>query len=129
MLLVIPGCDKPIVPVYAGSPYSRESSDKLIWDKNYRRFSENTSDNYKNVRKDKCWQCPKYDVEATLSGRLDIAANTVPEGLWKDKLGVLHDQSGKFVGKAGFGHPPVHNKSVSNITANTRPKPKNAPSQ
>ena len=48
-------------------------------------------------------QCPKYKVEATLTGVLSVA--TIPPGLTKDNLGFLRDSSGKIVGKVGFGHP------------------------
>jgi hypothetical protein len=74
-------------------------------------------------------QCPKYEVEATLTGRLDVAPDSFPEGQWKDKLGMLHDRSGKFVGKAGFGHPPIQKyqliiEAVSDVAARQLPKPK-----
>jgi hypothetical protein len=73
-------------------------------------------------------QCARYRVQATLVGKLSIAPDTIPEGQWKDKLGMLHDKSGKFVGKAGFGHPPVYRhcmaiKSVSDLKARELPEP------
>src|SRR5260370_3624971 len=120
MLLAIPGCDKVVVLEYAGGPETGESGDKLIRDDNFRRFEKYTRATYKNNKKDARVRCPKYEVEATFAGRLDVAADSVPEGMWKDKLGMLHDQSGKFVGKAGFGHPPIYSyrlviNSVSDV--------------
>jgi hypothetical protein len=99
MALVMSGCSDAVVLVYAGDLESRESSDKLLKDKNLEQFEKYTSATYRKIGgKGICMQCPKYEVEATLTGRLDVAADTVPEDLWKDKLGMLHDQSGKFVG-------------------------------
>jgi hypothetical protein len=130
MALVISECSDTVVLVYAGDPESRESGDKLLKDRNLKRFEKYTSAAYRKIGgKGICMQCPKYEVEATLTGRLDVAADTVPEGLWKDKLGMLHDQSGKFVGEAGFGHPPMQKyrlviESVSDVAARELPKPK-----
>jgi hypothetical protein len=129
MALVVPGCGEALVLVYAGDPESRESTEKLLKDENLKRFEKYTRATYRKVGgKGICLQCPKYEVEATLSGRLDVASDTVPEGQWKDKLGMLHDQSGKFVGKAGFGHPPTQKyqlviESVSDVAARKLPKP------
>lgn len=129
LLFVVPGCDKTVVLEYAGSEESGMSIDKLVRDENFIRFEKYVGDTYGKVGKGACMQCPKYDVEATLSGRLDLAPDAVPEGQWKDKLGMLHDQSGKFVGKAGFGHPPIQKyrlviESVSDVAARELPKPK-----
>jgi hypothetical protein len=130
LLLVIPSCDRTVVLEYAGGPESGESSNKLVRDKNYRRFEKYTRAMYPKVGgKGICIQCPKYEVEATLTGKLDVAADAIPEGLWKDELGMLHDQSGKLVGKAGFGHPPAQKyrlliESVSDVTARKLPEPK-----
>jgi hypothetical protein len=130
MTLVVSGCSDAVVLVYAGDLESRESSDKLLKDKNLEQFEKYTSATYRKIGgKGICIQCPKYEVEATLTGRLDVAADTVPEGLWKDKLGMLHDQSGKFVGEAGFGHLPMQKyrlviESVSDVAARELPKPK-----
>jgi hypothetical protein len=129
MALVMSGCSEAVVLVYAGDPESRESSDKLLKDKNLKRFEKYTRTTYRKIGgKGICIQCPKYEVEATFTGRLDVAVDAVPEGLWKDKLGMLHDQSGKFVGEAGFGHPPMQKyrlviESVSDVAARELPKP------
>jgi len=130
MALVVPGCSEAVVLAYAGDPESRESSEKLLKDESFKRFEKYTRATYGKIgRKGICMQCPKYEVEATLTGRLDVAPDTAPEGQWKDKLGMLHDQSGKFVGKAGFGHPPTQKyrlviESVSDVAARELPKPK-----
>jgi hypothetical protein len=131
MALVVPGCSEAVVLVYAGDPESRESSEKLLKDESFKRFEKYSRATYdrKIGEKGICMQCPKYEVEATLTGRFDVASDTVPEGQWKDKLGMLHDQSGKFVGKAGFGHPPIQKyrlviESVSDVAARELPKPK-----
>jgi len=129
LLLIVRGCDKAVVLEFAGTEGSEASADKLVRDENFNRFEKYTRDTYKKVGKGTCMQCPKYEVEATLTGRLDVAPDTVPEGQWKDKLGMLHDQSGKFVGKAGFGHPPIQKyrliiESVSDVAAHKLPKPK-----
>ena len=129
MALVVPGCSEAIVLVYAGDPESRVPAEKLLRDRNFKRFDKYTRASYgKMGSKGFCEGCPKYEVEATLTGRLDVAADAVPEGEWKDKLGFLHDQSGKFVGQAGFGHPPTQKyrlvlESVSNVTARKLPNP------
>lgn len=70
-----------------------------------------------------------FDVKFDMSKVLDVAPDSFPEGQWKDKLGMLHDQSGKFVGKAGFGHPPIQKyrlivESVSDVKARELAKPK-----
>jgi hypothetical protein len=130
MALVVPGCSEAVVLVYAGDPESQESSEKFLKDESSKRFEKYTRATYGKIGgKGICEQCPKFEVEATLTGRLDVAADTVPEGQWKDKLGMLHDQSGKFVGKIGFGHPPIQKyqlviESVSGVKARELPKPK-----
>jgi hypothetical protein len=131
MALVIPGCSDAVVLVYAGDPESREPGEKLLKDESFKRFEKYTRATYEGKIGEKgiCMRCSKYDVEATLTGRLDVAPDPVPEGKWKDKLGMLHDQSGKFVGKAGFGHPPIQKyqliiESVSDVAARKLPKPK-----
>jgi hypothetical protein len=129
LLLVVPGCDKAVVLEYAGNEGSGVSVDKLVRDESFKQFEKYARDTYKKVGKGACVQCPRYEVEATLTGKLDVAPDTVPEGQWKDKLGMLHDQSGKFVGKAGFGHPPIQKyrliiESVSDVSARELPKPK-----
>jgi hypothetical protein len=128
--LVVPGCAEAVVLVYAGDPESRESSEKLLKDESFKRFVKYTNATYGKIgSKGICMQCPKYQVDATLTGRLDVASDTVPDGQWKDKLGMLHDRSGKFVGKAGSGHPPIQKyrliiESVSDVVARELPKPK-----
>ena len=129
LLLVVSGCDKAVVLEYAGNEGSGVSVDKLVRDENLKRFEKYTRDTYKKAGKGACMQCPRYEVEATLTGKLEVAPDTVPEGQWKDKLGMLHDQSGKFVGKAGFGHPPIQKyqlivESVSDVEARELAKPK-----
>jgi hypothetical protein len=72
-------------------------------------------------------QCPKYDVEASLTGQLEAA--TTPDGLRRDSVGFLWDTSGKLRGTSGFGHPNRSYKyrlvieSVTEVVAHKRPKP------
>jgi hypothetical protein len=128
MVFLPTGCTEAVVLVYAGDPDSGESSDKLLKDKNLEHFHKYTRAAYGKIgRKGMCLQCPMYEVRATLTGRLNVAPDVVPEGLWKDKLGMLHDQTGKVVGEAGFGHPPIWKyrlaiESVSNVAAKKLPK-------
>jgi hypothetical protein len=130
MALVVPGCSQAVVLVYAGDPESQESREKLLKDESLNRFEQYTRATYGKIGgKGICVQCPKYEVKAKLTGRLDVAADTLPERQWMDKLGMLHDQSGKFVAKAGFSHPPIQKyrlviESVSDVTARDLPKPK-----
>lgn len=130
MVFLPTGCTETVVLVYAGDPDSGEPSEKLVKDKNLERFDKYTRATYGKIgRKGMCVQCAMYEVRASLTGRLNVAPDVVPEGLWKDKLGMLHDQTGKFVGKAGFGHPPIWKYrlaivSVSNVEAKKLAKPK-----
>ncbi len=126
MLLAVRGCVDRVVLVYAGDADTGVPSERLRRDRAFRRFEQYTKATYKSSGKDICMQCAKYDVEATFTGRFDVA--TIPEGLKKDNLGFLHDESGKIVGKAGFGHPtPAYKyrlviESVSDVVARKRPR-------
>jgi RHS repeat-associated protein len=129
MALLITGCDKAIVLLYAGDPDSGEPPETLVKNESFSRFDKYTRANYGKIgHKGLCMQCPMYEVEATLNGRFDIAPDTVPEGQSKDRLGYLRDQSGRIVGKLGFGHPPTQMyrlviESVSNVRGRKLPKP------
>lgn len=133
MLLVVRGCEDRVVLVYAGNPETGVPGEKLRRDRNFKRFEKYTRATYKSTAKEICMQCPKYKVEATVSGRFDVA--TIPDGLKKDNLGFLHDETGKIVGKAGFGHPfPAYKyrlviESVSDVVARKLPDPRAAPAQ
>lgn len=73
-----------------GDPESRESSEKLLKDESFKRFEKYTLATYGKIgSKGICMQCSKYEVEATLTGRFDVAPDTVPERQWKDKLGLF----------------------------------------
>ncbi|MBI3476595.1 MAG: hypothetical protein HY010_12755 [Acidobacteria bacterium] len=130
MVFLPAGCTETVVLVYAGNSESGELSEKLVKDKNLERFGKYTRATYGKIgRNGTCAQCAMYEVRATLTGRLNVAPDVVPQGLWKDKLGMLHDQTGKFVGQAGFGHPPIWKYrlaivSVSNVEAKKLPEPK-----
>lgn len=125
MLLVVQGCEDRLVLVYAGDLDTGVPSGRLRRDRNFTRFNKYVGATYKSSDKEICMQCPMYAVEATFTGRLDVA--TIPEGLKKDNLGFLHDESGKIVGKAGFGHPaPAYKyrlviESVSDVVARKLP--------
>jgi len=117
-------------PATESDPESKESPEKLLKDKNFERFDKYTRVTDQKIRgKGWCIGCPKYEVKGKLTGRLDVASDTFPEGTRKDQLGSLHDQSGKFVGVAGFGSPPTQKyqlviESVSDVEVRKLPKPK-----
>lgn len=124
----IPGCNETVLLTYAGDQDNDVSSDQLRKDENLKSFQKYTSAVYKSTKKDMCIQCMKYgDVEATLTGKLEVA--TIPPGTTKDPAGFLRDESGKIVGKSGWGHPVPFAKyrfviqSVSDVTARKLPKP------
>jgi hypothetical protein len=127
VLLLVTHCDAAIVLVYAGDTETDIPATKLNADKNLRRFRTYTEASYKPAGKGICMQCAKYEVEATLTGLLEVA--TIPEGFRRDNLGFLRDMSGKVVGVSGFGHPNRPYKyrmvieSVSDVVAQKRPKP------
>lgn len=126
MLLVVPNCESGVVLQYAGEPETETSAVRLKRNTDLKRFEKYTSATYKGTRKNLCLQCSMYEVEATLTGRLDVAE--VPEGTTRDQLGFVRDSSGKIVGKAGWGHPsPVYKyrlviESVSNVVARKLPR-------
>jgi hypothetical protein len=127
MLLSVPGCDDPLVVAYAGDEDSGLPASQLRRDRNLQQFQTYTSATYKSRGKDICMQCSKYAVEATLTGRLDVA--TVPEGATRDPFGFARDANGKIVGRVGWGHPtPIYKyrlvvESVSNVVARKLPRP------
>lgn len=121
MLLSIPGCRDAVVLVYGEA--SEESPNA-----NLKRFQKYTSAVYKGTKERPCESCPMYQVQAALTGKLEVA--TVPAGTTKDSLGILHDASGKVVGKwGGWGHPlPFAGYrlvilSVADVKARKLPKP------
>lgn len=127
MLLSIPGCRDAVLLVFAEA--SEESPNlKEHLDANLKRFQKYTSAVYKGTKERPCESCPMYQVQAVLSGKLEVA--TIPAGTTKDSLGLLHDASGKVVGKwGGWGHPlPFAGYrlvifSVANAKARKLPKP------
>jgi hypothetical protein len=73
----IVGCNDLVVLAYAGDRDTDATADHLRRDENLKRFQKYTSAVYKSTKKNICVQCPQYgDVEATLSGKLEIA--TIP---------------------------------------------------
>jgi hypothetical protein len=127
MLLILPNCESGIVLQYAGDPETETSAGQLKRNSDFKRFGKYTSATYKSTGKNLCMQCSMYEVEATLTGRLDVA--NVPEGTTRDQLGFARDSSGRIVGKVGWGHPtPVYKyrlviESVSNVVARKLPGP------
>jgi hypothetical protein len=124
----IPGCKDTVLLTYAGDTDNQVSASELRRDELLARFQEYTSSTYRSAGKSICMQCMKYgDVEATLTGRLEIAS--VPRGMTKDPAGFLRDASGKVVGKWGWGHPvPFAGyrlviQSVSEVKARKIPRP------
>ncbi len=123
----IPGCNEAVLLTFAGRPDNNVSGDALRQDGELRRFQEYTSSVYKSTRK-RVWDYPKYDdVEAELTGKLEIA--TVPPGATRDPSGLLRDQSGKVIGMSGWGHPSPYARyrlvilSVANVKARKVPQP------
>jgi hypothetical protein len=129
-ILLVPGCSESVIFVYPNEATSKESSSGLRNAEAIRRFQKYSSATYDKIgRHGICMQCPKYEVEATFTGLLNVAPTVFPEGQWKDKLGLLHDQAGRFVGQAGFGHPPIYQyqlviEAVSDLAARKLPKPR-----
>lgn len=131
LALNIEGCSDGVVLTFAGNSDNAIPSDQLRRDQNLKRFRTYTSAVYLGNKKNLCEECMQYgDVEATLSGKLEIA--TLPPGTTKDSIGFLHDASGKIVGTYGWGHPRGIFKyrlvilSVANVKARKLPKPKPA---
>jgi len=121
----IEGCNDLVILTYAGDRETDVPADQLRPDASLKRFQTYTNAVYKSTT---CMQCMKYgDVEATLTGKLEIA--TIPPGTTKDQMGFLHDASGKVVGTSGFGHPTRIFKyrlvilSASDVKARKLPKP------
>jgi hypothetical protein len=133
MLLSVAGCVDPLVVAYAGDEDTGVPASQLQRDKNLQHFRSYATATYKSRGKNICIQCPKYEVEATLTGRLDIA--TLPEGARKDPFGFARDANGKVLGKVGWGHPiPIYKcrlvvEAASNVVARKlpRPSPSNPP--
>jgi hypothetical protein len=131
MLLSVAGCDGPLVVAYAGDEDTGVPASQLRRDRNLEHFRNYTTATYKGKGKNICIQCSKYEVEATLTGRLDVA--TLPEGARKDPFGFARDANGKVLGKVGWGHPiPIYKYrlvvvSASNVVARKLPRP--SPSQ
>jgi hypothetical protein len=102
MTLEVEGCKDSVVLIYADNNDGKPLGDKAQ-SEGLTKFRKYTSATKKKIGDSTCLQCPKYEVEATLTGALAVAS--VPPGFSKDNLGFLHDASGKVVGKVGFGHP------------------------
>lgn len=124
----IPGCKDIVLLAYAGDQDTDASVAELRRDRELKRFQKYTQSVYKGTAKNICMACPKYeDVQAELTGKLQIA--TVPAGATKDRLGLVRDASGKFLGKSGWGHPmPFANYrlvivSAANVKARKLPPP------
>jgi hypothetical protein len=127
MLLSIPECRDAVVLVYGEA--SEESPNlKGHANANLKRFQKYTSAVYKGTKRRPCESCPMYQVQAALTGKLEVV--TIPAGTTKDSLGLLHDALGKVVGKwGGWGHPlPFAGYrlmifSVADVKARKLPKP------
>ena len=100
----IPGCKEIVLLTFAGDQDNKVSGAELRQDGELKRFQKYTRSVYKGTKKNICMDCPKYDdVQAELTGKLEIAS--VPPGAKRDASGLLWDQSGKFIGSSGWGHP------------------------
>jgi hypothetical protein len=127
LLLQVPNCPDAVVLTYASDPAVKDEVTglHLLKDGKLSQFRKYTEATYKSTEKSICMGCYKYEVQATLIGRLDLA-KTPPPGSQKDQLGFFRDQSGKVVGVAGFGHPaPVYRyrlviQAVSQVAAQRR---------
>jgi hypothetical protein len=124
----IEGCSDVVVLTYAGYPDNKVNADQLRQDESLKRFQKYTTATCKSSGKNICMECMEYrDVEATLTGKLEIAA--VPSGTTKDQHGFLYDASGKVVGTSGFGHPTPMFKyrlvilSAGDVKASKQSKP------
>jgi hypothetical protein len=130
LLLKVAECPDRVVLVYADDPSVKNEVTTMhpLHDRNFRDFRHYTESRYQRKGKNICIGCSKYQVRATLSGKLNIAKDPPPGG-YKDQLGFLRDESGKMIGVAGFGHPaPIYKyrliiESVTNVQARKLPEP------
>ena len=128
MAFDIQDCNETVLLTFADDQDSGVSKTELRRDGDLKRFLKYTSSVYKSTGKNLCMDCQQYgDVEAELTGKLEIA--TMPPGATKDRAGFLRDQSGKIIGKCGWGHPvPFAGyrlviQSVAHVKARKLPQP------
>lgn len=126
MLFNVAGCRDAVVLVYGEA--GEESPNAVHPNENLRLFQKYTSAVYKGTKRHPCESCPMYQVQAALTGKLQVAE--IPAGITKDSLGLLHDASGKVVGKwGGWGHPLPFAKyrlmifSAADVKARKLPRP------
>jgi hypothetical protein len=123
----IQGCDITVLLTFAGNSDNHVSGNELRKDGELQRFQKYTMSFYMGNRKNICIDCMKYDVEAEITGKLEIAS--VPPGATRDSFGLLRDQSGKVIGTYGWGHPSPYARyrlvilSVANVKAKKLPPP------
>ena len=119
-------CNETILLTYAGRQDNDISSASLRRDKNMKLFRKYTYSTYKSRRNYICIDCFKYDVEAELTGKLEIA--TLPPGATKDNENIIRDSSGTIIGIFGWGHPGPYIysrfiiQSVSKVKARKLPQ-------
>ncbi len=102
MMFSIPGCPDAVVLAYREA--TKQSPSEAHSNGNLKLFKKYTSAFYEKTKKHPYEPSPMYQVRAALTGKLEIA--TIPPGTTKDSIGLLHDESGKIVGKwGGWGHP------------------------
>lgn len=120
-------CNETVLLTYAGKQDNNVSSTSLRSDKNMKLFHQYTYSTYKSRGNNICINCFKYDVEAELTGKLEIA--TLPPGATKDNENIIRDSSGNIIGIFGWGHPGPYIysrfiiQSVSKVKARKLPRP------
>src|SRR3954452_1443466 len=84
----ISGCEDIVLLTYAGDRDNDVVADELQNDAKLKQFQNYTSATYKSTNRSICTGCTKYgDVEATLTGKLEIAS--MPPDATKDQLGFV----------------------------------------
>jgi hypothetical protein len=113
------GCaDNRVIVVYGDDPELGRARLVVKRDDSFREFEKYLQEQQPSKPNAYCQQCPRYQVTAELSGRLDIAPSV---GVKKDS------KTGKATGLQGYGHPLPFTRyrlvmtAVSNVEAVERP--------
>ena len=89
--------------------------------RNLRRFEKLRRASYPGTRRRVCSLCHRFDIEASFSGRLDVA---------KDAGFIRDETTHEIIAQDGFGHPEPFTRyrfvmtSVSDIRARRVPRPR-----
>ena len=103
-----------VILVYGDDPSLAEDKLKMKRNESFLRFEQFLREQQPAKPNEYCQSCPKYQVTADFTGRLDITASA---GLKRDPL------TGKAIGIEGFGDPLPYSRfrllvtEVSNVVA------------